>query len=1020
MKKILLSCFLIAGVSASAQVTGSKTIGIDYPNLAAAFADLNSTGVGVGGAILNVPAGYAETAPSGGFMLGSATLNASLSAANPLFVLKSGAGANPVFTAQVGTSVISATNLIGDAIFNFSGVDYMTIDGLDLKESAANTDATTLVEKGFAFYNLSGTDGANYNTVQNCSISFLKTVNNNAIGVFFGHNSVATPGTAVIPTTAGGTHSNNKVYSNTFTKSLGNAINFTGYAAPTPFTLYDQNNDIGGSTVATANMISDFGGLAGGSFYITSYAIYAVYQNNANVSNNNIQFATDGLGTVGIYVFGTNSTFTTNNNTINAVGSSYTTTSVHTGIYSNAAGTNLTARNNKINITSGVPFSGAVAVYGILFPGTGSLEATGNTIVGGNAPGIFQGIYSGALVSANISNNSISGLNSVGSASNVSGIFMAATATSGTVSGNKIYNLTANGATGTAYGLNIAGTTVGTTTNIFNNLIGDIKTPAVSSTSTSLAGIYITASGATSKLNAYYNTINLSGTSSGANFSSTGIYHTNSATATTAALDLRNNIISNSTIPKGTGNASGLRRSAAGVSNYASTSNNNNLFGTTATYWNGTAGNTLAQLQALGRDANSFEVNPSYLSILGNADFLKLNPADLNTQILDNKGAPIAGYSTDYALVARDAVTPDMGAYEFTYVAPTTVPSCTVVSTPADLSTGVTPNPVVLNWVIASGATSYKLMVGTATGLSDVVNATGITTLSYSVTLSPNTQYFVKVTATNSIGDAVGCTETSFTTGNVVYCIPANYSTVEPTTNVTFGSINNTTSATVGGTPSYENFTTSVAPATINRESVIPISLNANTDGAFSHFFAVFIDWNKDGDFDDANEKYFTTEPTFIKVTNSNGITGTPATGNITVPADALLGQTRMRVKSAFYAATGPNTEPNLSDFANACVTTGSSFGQVEDYTIEVDVKLGTSTVNKNAVSVYPNPFTDVLNISDVKGVKSISIHDVSGRQVKSMKATTELNLSELKTGLYIVNLHMEDGTVRSIKAIKK
>ncbi|WP_423975022.1 T9SS type A sorting domain-containing protein [Kaistella sp.] len=52
--------------------------------------------------------------------------------------------------------------------------------------------------------------------------------------------------------------------------------------------------------------------------------------------------------------------------------------------------------------------------------------------------------------------------------------------------------------------------------------------------------------------------------------------------------------------------------------------------------------------------------------------------------------------------------------------------------------------------------------------------------------------------------------------------------------------------------------------------------------------------------------------------------------------------------------------------------------------------------------------------------MKSISVSDVSGRQVKNMKPSAELNLSDLKTGLYIVTLHMEDGTVKSFKTVKK
>ena len=92
----------------------------------------------------------------------------------------------------------------------------------------------------------------------------------------------------------------------------------------------------------------------------------------------------------------------------------------------------------------------------------------------------------------------------------------------------------------------------------------------------------------------------------------------------------------------------------------------------------------------------------------------------------------------------------------------------------------------------------------------------------------------------------------------------------------------------------------------------------------------------------------------------------------------------------------------------------------IEDYTINVDVALAPVNTNKNTVALYPNDFCDVLKISDVKGVKSVSITDVAGRLVKTMKPAAELNVSELKAGLYIVTINMEDGSSKTIKAIKK
>ncbi len=83
-------------------------------------------------------------------------------------------------------------------------------------------------------------------------------------------------------------------------------------------------------------------------------------------------------------------------------------------------------------------------------------------------------------------------------------------------------------------------------------------------------------------------------------------------------------------------------------------------------------------------------------------------------------------------------------------------------------------------------------------------------------------------------------------------------------------------------------------------------------------------------------------------------------------------------------------------------------------------VTMAVSDLSKKGISIYPNPFTDMLNISDVKGVKSISVNDISGREVKALAPAATLNLSSLKTGLYIVNLKMEDGSVKTFKAIKK
>ena len=76
--------------------------------------------------------------------------------------------------------------------------------------------------------------------------------------------------------------------------------------------------------------------------------------------------------------------------------------------------------------------------------------------------------------------------------------------------------------------------------------------------------------------------------------------------------------------------------------------------------------------------------------------------------------------------------------------------------------------------------------------------------------------------------------------------------------------------------------------------------------------------------------------------------------------------------------------------------------------------------VKTNLLTVSPNPFKDFVRISDVKDVVSISIVDLSGRLVKTVKPAREINLGDLQTGMYLINLKMKDGTVQTVKAIKK
>ena len=82
---------------------------------------------------------------------------------------------------------------------------------------------------------------------------------------------------------------------------------------------------------------------------------------------------------------------------------------------------------------------------------------------------------------------------------------------------------------------------------------------------------------------------------------------------------------------------------------------------------------------------------------------------------------------------------------------------------------------------------------------------------------------------------------------------------------------------------------------------------------------------------------------------------------------------------------------------------------------------LAVSEVSSTKIGIYPNPVSDLLNFSDYKNVKSVTISDITGRQVKNVtKPEGAINLKDLNSGQYLVTINHIDGTSQSTKIIKK
>ena len=163
-----------------------------------------------------------------------------------------------------------------------------------------------------------------------------------------------------------------------------------------------------------------------------------------------------------------------------------------------------------------------------------------------------------------------------------------------------------------------------------------------------------------------------------------------------------------------------------------------------------------------------------------------------------------------------------------------------------------------------------------------------------------------------------------FTTSvNLTYCTPAPTS-VDGTgiTNVTFGSINNTTGDEPGHYRDYTTLSTNIAQTT-----TVNVSITFNTS-IFNYNTVIWVDWNNDGDFYDAGEVVATglsstTSPntlilSFVVPTLDSGGTNT-------------IGPHRMRIGGAdidTLTGTGAGQGPCYN----------SSWATFEDYSVYVTV----------------------------------------------------------------------------------
>ncbi len=248
-------------------LTGTKTVketGGDFTNLNAAIIALNNLGVGEGGVTFELANGepFAHTSIS----FTQNLIRQTGTATKPIVIKRSATNthlAKPIINCP-------ATGSSSDCIIGAVGVDYLTIDGLDLR--ATLTTSSTRFERPVYFLG-SNKKGCSYNEIKNCVIDAGETFNNNRI-IAIGFVSKATQ--------AEGANNFNKIHHNTIS-NVDAAVDFN-YGVPTPLPFHDDGNEIYNNMI-TGQFATELGGLR------------VAYCKNTKIYNNTL----DGAGVTTTY-----------------------------------------------------------------------------------------------------------------------------------------------------------------------------------------------------------------------------------------------------------------------------------------------------------------------------------------------------------------------------------------------------------------------------------------------------------------------------------------------------------------------------------------------------------------------------------------------------------------------------------------------------------------------------------------------------------------------------------------------
>ncbi len=319
---------------------------------------------------------------------------------------------------------------------------------------------------------------------------------------------------------------------------------------------------------------------------------------------------------------------------------------------------------------------------------------------------------------------------------------------------------------------------------------------------------------------------------------------------------------------------------------------------------------------------------------------------------------------------------------------------------PAGLATSaITQTGAKVDWDAIANAT-YTLRYKKAADAT-WTNVNNLTANTYTITqLEEDTNYNVEVASVCS-GTTGSYAAQNFKTLGLVYCtVASSDATDEYISKVVVTPANGGTVMTsTSGASNYTNYsadnTRLIQLAKGSTGNTVAIT-KAWTGTTYSEAVAVWIDFNRNGTFEDSEKIMTSAASTTATVTSTFAVPETAYSGDKTVG---------MRVIMRFSTApTGP------------CAA--FTYGEVEDYAVKISENLAVTDVKKNNISVYPNPAVDVINISNVSSKTKFEIFSVGGQLVNQGTTDGKVNVSKLTKGVYILSIE-SNGEKSQTKFIK-